>query len=144
MTKLQLKDKALYFICDMKYLFIHALNALSKDGNLKPKHSAWFSALTMLSGSTICWIGIVVILIYHYILNEPIVIPNTMGLALLTISFGILYYYLVKDKKHELIIEEYKDETAEKNRIGKILTALYIFSPWILLMLVALIVKHRI
>jgi len=128
----------------MKYLFIHILNALSKDGQLKPKHSVWLSALTFLSVSTLCWVGIIAEFICFYLLNKAFVPSKAGSITLFLISFGIFYYSLVKDKKHELIIEEYQNESSEKNRFGKILTFVYIFSPMILFMLLAMIRTNRI
>ena len=115
----------------MKYLFVHICNALSKDGAKRPKFSVWFEAVMMLCAGTICWYLNFVALFYFYILNENFpAVPSS--LVLIAAPFAIFYFVLIKDKKYEIIFEEYKDETPRQNKAGKIAGAIYIFTPMIL------------
>lgn len=126
-----------------KYLFIHACNALSKDGNLRTRESVSFSAITLLSAGTLCWLGIIFSLFWFYILNRPL--PKMPGsITLFLLSFGPFYYRFIINGKYKAIFEESKNESRGKNKTGKLITFLYIFTPMFLFMLVALIIHKRI
>ncbi len=122
----------------MKYLFVHICNALSKDGTKRAKSSVWFEAVIMLCVGTLSWLGVLVSLIYFYIFNKNFpAVPSS--LLLVSIPFTIFYYFLIRDKKYESIFDEYKDETPQQNKAGKIAGFIYIFIPIILGVIISLV-----
>ncbi|HEY0770287.1 MAG TPA: hypothetical protein VGD31_08120, partial [Sphingobacteriaceae bacterium] len=125
----------------IKYLFAHACNALSKDGTIKTRESVWFSALTLLAVGTCCWIWVCIVLFYYYILDTTLKL--TGSILPLIATFLVLYFLAVKDEKHKTIIDQYTNESPDKNRTGKLITAIYIFTPIILLMIVAMIINGK-
>jgi len=96
----------------------------------------------MLCAGTLSWLGVFVALFYFYILNENFpAVPRSV--VLLAVPFAIFYFVLIKDKKYEIIFEEYKDETPQQNKAGKIAGAIYIFTPMIMGILVSLIWHNK-
>ncbi len=92
----------------------------------------------MLCVGTLSWLGVLVSLIYFYIFNENFpAVPSS--LLLVSIPFTIFYYFLIRDKKYESIFDEYKDETAQQNKAGKIAGFIYIFIPIILGVIISLV-----
>lgn len=96
----------------------------------------------MLCIGTLSWLGVFVGIFYFYVLDENF--PSApSSVILLAIPFAIFYYTLIRNKKYEEIVEEYKDETPKQNRLGKIVGFFYIFLPIILGMIISMVWHNK-
>lgn len=127
----------------MKYIFYCIYNTQYLNGNNIVNKTPWFNALGLMIAGTMCWIAVIVEVIYFFFLNRNF--PSISLLEVLTICtllFYVHYYFFIKENNYEVIYEEYKTKS---NNIGKerLVAVLYIFVPALLSMLIA-ILWHRV
>jgi hypothetical protein len=123
----------------MKYIFYCIYNTQYLDGKNKVNKTPWFDALGLMIAGSLCWLFIIVEILYFYVFNQNFPSISKVGIAVVCISlFYIHYVAFIKDRKYEHIYEQYQSIDRKKG-IEKLIGVSYIFVPALLSMLIALI-----
>lgn len=121
----------------MKYIFYCIYNTQYLDGKNKVNTTPWITAIGIMMGGSLCWLAIVVEVIYFYVLKRNFPSGSVIAIVILLAFFYLHYFFFIKNKKYEQIYERYRSKN-NKQAEQKIVALTYLIVPCITSMLIAM------